>query len=286
MTLAVIHSRHVTDDAVALAGLATNDGTTITTHVAARPGNDPEARRAAVLDMFELLNRHAQTNSNHVLVHVTDGDVRRELEAVRAAFPAVTLVHTPRGRFLELLHAATDALAEHTTALHSDAGADTDALPDPAALPELVVATDASKCSARRGVGVACVRSDGQHRQKVIPHVGSVLLGELLAIELAVASFPNRRLHVLSDSRAALTCLQPASRPNGEVATTVDRIRRRTRGLPVRYSWVPGHAGHPLNEAAHRLAVAARRGHEAGIDPQIRSAVAENIVAPLVGCAA
>ncbi|MDG3014760.1 RNase H family protein [Speluncibacter jeojiensis] len=62
----------------------------------------------------------------------------------------------------------------------------------------------------------------------------------------------------------------------------MQRIRHTLLGRKVRFSWVRGHSGHPLNECADRLAVAARRGHEAQIDAAVQRAVAASIVAELI----
>lgn len=280
MTVAVIHTRQTTERDLTVAGIALADGDSVRTEVLTRPGVDTQAQQSTVLDAFESIYRQALTEPAPPVLYVSNAETRAALTAVAASFPGVHLVTTTRGRIPALLHTAGTAISAHLASLQP--------APEPvvAPKPEMLVATDASKCTRRRGVGVACVSADGIHRQKVMPDVRSVLHGELLAIELAVASFPNRPLHVLTDSRAALTCLRGNHPNRGDASATVDRIRHRTRGLAVRYSWVRGHDGHTLNEAAHRLAVAARRGHEADIPQQIRHTVAHNIVAPLLAHAA
>ncbi|EME19570.1 ribonuclease HI [Rhodococcus triatomae] len=276
MSLAVILSRQTTRLGLSFAGVAVTDGNSLHTQVLVRAGADSDSRQAVVLDAFETVYRQAMTASEPVTLHVNDAEVRARLRVAGDSFPAVHIVDTARGRVPALLQVAGTAISTHLAELTPRRGR--------AATPqtEATVATDASKCTGRPGVGVACVRSDGAHRQKVLPDVRSVLHGELLAIELAVASFANRPLHVLSDSKGALACLG-GDHPNlGDVATTVERIRQLARGRAVRYSWVRGHDGHPLNETAHRLAVAARRGHEADIPSETRNALADNIVANLV----
>ncbi|WP_305091854.1 RNase H family protein [Prescottella sp. R16] len=284
MTVAVIHTRQSAEHDLTVAGIALADGDSVRTDVLTRPGADAQAQaqaqQATVLDAFESIYRQALAEPTPPVLYVGHAETRAALTAVAASFPAVQFVTTTRGRIPALLHTAGTAISAHLASLRPE--------PEPttAPKPELLVATDASKCTRRRGVGVACVSADGIHRQKVVEDVRSVLHGELLAIELAVTSFPNRPLHVLTDSRAALACLGTDRIDHGDASATVDRIRHRTRGLAVRYSWVRGHNGHTLNEAAHRLAVAARRGHEADIPQQIRHAVAGNIVAPLLTHAA
>lgn len=281
MTIAVIHSRHTagTDSELSLSAATVFDGTDVDSRVFTRGGTGDEHRLATVLDAVEYVHEWAATASAPVPVYVGDAEVRRELRRAAGSFPTLDLAAAPRGRMPALLLTAADAISGHVADLAAAAAATA------GPLPELVVATDASKCSRRRGVGVACVRADGIHRQKMIPDVQSVLAGELLAIKLALGSFRGHPLHVLTDSRAALACLDAGHPNSGLVAKTVDTINYLSRGRRVRFSWVRGHSGHPLNEAAHRLAVAARRGHEAHIAPDIRTAVADNIVAPLLAVA-
>ena len=277
MTIAAIHTRQPTgtESDLSLSAATIHDGTALHTRVFTRPGGDDHLRLAAALDAVEYVHEYAAGTGTPMPLYVSDSRVRGELLAVAGSFPALDLVATPRGRMPALLLSAADAMSQHV----SDLTVASATASGP--LPELVVATDASKCSRRRGVGVACVRPDGVRRQKVVADADSVLVGELLAIDLAVSSFRNHPLHVLTDSRAALACLAAGQPNRGQVAKTVNHIHSLSRGRRVRFSWVRGHAGHPLNEAAHRLAVAARRGHEALIDPDVREAVADNIVAPL-----
>jgi hypothetical protein len=276
MTLAVILSRQTTRLGLSFAGVAVSDGTTVRTQVLVRAGTGDDSRHAVALDAFEAVYEQATTAAEPVTLHVNDAEVRVALLAAGSSFPAVDIVTSARGRVPALLQVAGSAISTHLAEL-APRRERTSTPPT-----ETTVATDASKCTGRRGVGVACVRADGAHRQKFLPDVRSVLHGELLAIELAVAGFANRPLHVLTDSQAALACLGGDHPKLGDVASTVERIRLLTRGRAVRYSWVRGHDGHPLNEAAHRLAVAARRGHEADIPTDTRNAVTDNIISSLI----
>lgn len=56
-------------------------------------------------------------------------------------------------------------------------------------------------------------------------------------------------------------------------------------GRSIKFSWIKGHSGHPLNETADRLAVATRRNHEAAEPTSVQVAIANEIVAPLRGMA-
>ncbi|WP_051919251.1 RNase H family protein [Prescottella defluvii] len=242
---------------------------------------------AAALDAFSFLLDLSAAGAEPILLHVTDNTLRKEIAYVLDAFPSVTMAGVARGAVADLSRTGLDAL-------DADAGARTAAHEELerlriAALPELTVATDASK-SRRRGVGVACVSEEGGRHQRMVPNVKTVVTGELLAIELAIDRFTDRRLHILTDSRAALQYLGvlPSARSlprDGEAIAVVDRIRHSLTGRSVRFSWVRGHNGHLLNETADRLAVAARRAHEAQIPTAIRRAVAERIVEPVLAAA-
>ncbi|MGV9736719.1 ribonuclease H family protein [Rhodococcus aetherivorans] len=272
--LAAIHIRQTVTAAgpLSCAALATDTGVALFT----RAGGTAEARFAAGLDAFaELCGRAGNVTAR---LHLTDADLRRELRAVADSFPTVALVDVGYGPLGALARAAADAIGEHVAAVLAAEEVAREAATNPPA--EQTVATDASKGS-RRGVGLACVGGDGSYRQKVCPDTRSILAGELLAIELAVTTYRNRPLHILSDSRHALAGLRGEAPLTTEASVIVDRIRHRTRGLPIRYSWVRGHSGHPLNEVADRLAVAARRAHEAQLPSAARQTIAENIVASL-----
>lgn len=293
MTLAAIHFRQIDEDAhhLALAVAVVGVDESGERLIFSRSGTDAAARRAAVLDAFEAVYRLAvaEADALPVLLHISDPEVRGELERVATSFPAVTLVHTPRGRMPALLYTAVDTLSAHATQLRVTQE------PCPIerlrAQPELTVATDASKSSARRGVGVACISENADLCQKMYPDARSVLEGELLAIKHALTRFPHRDLHVLTDSRAALASLSMTrpdlvDRRSGAVLAAVTRIHELSAGRRVRFSWVRGHSGHRLNEAAHRLAVAARRNHEFNVAAETRAAITDNIVATVFADAA
>ncbi|MEV0945334.1 RNase H family protein [Rhodococcus sp. NPDC049939] len=241
----------------------------------------------AGIDAFTLLLEISAATSEPILLHITDNTLRKEISAVIDLFPTVTIVGVARGAILDLSFAALEVLDADRR--DREAAREERELERIAALPELRVATDASK-SRRRGVGVACVSEDGVRYQRMIPNVATVLEGELLAIELAIARFPDRRLHILTDSKASLAHLgavrtkQPL-RATGHVRATVDRIHEAMRGREIRLSWVRGHNGHLLNETADRLAMAMRRAHEARIPAEARLAIAEQIVEPLLSAA-
>lgn len=115
---------------------------------------------------------------------------------------------------------------------------------------------------------------------KVADH-GRIRAGELAAIrrglQQAVHLHPILRsgvgdVTVLSDSQNALDLIQrfaageDCSAEDSEALKECGRITGLTRGMKVNFQWVRGHAGHPLNELADRLAKLARRNHELGVD--------------------
>ncbi|TJZ76989.1 hypothetical protein FCG67_14090 [Rhodococcus oryzae] len=290
MTLAVIHFRQIDEDDHQLALAAAVIGVDASSErlIFSRPGTDAAARRAALLDAFEAVYRLAVSVPDALpfSLHISEPEVRSELERVAASFPAVALVRTARGQMPTLLHTAADSLSTHMVQLRTPQD-QRPAEPQP----ELTVATDASKSSARRGVGVACISEDADLCQKMYPDARSVLEGELLAIKHALTRFPHRDLHVLTDSRAALASLSMTrsdliERRSGAVMAAVTRIHELSAGRRVRFSWVRGHSGHRLNEAAHRLAVATRRNHEFNVAAETRAAITDNIVATVFADAA
>lgn len=107
----------------------------------------------------------------------------------------------------------------------------------------------------------------------VLPAGVGVLAAELAAIAVAIEQAlrlgtPPERLRVLSDSRAALETLRRA-RTQGRKARDAEedalkRVAEATRAatnerMRIDFAHVRGHRGHPLNEAAHRLATDAAR---------------------------
>lgn len=134
-----------------------------------------------------------------------------------------------------------------------------------------LAATDGSK---GRGpiCGWAFVTADGRHKSGTC--TGNVLASELTAVEMLLRHSPRgAQLHVLVDSRAALAAIRdtPAHAARGWLTaagtavphkSTLASIARLRADRTVTFAWVRGHAGQPLNDAADRLALLARRTDE------------------------
>ena len=115
--------------------------------------------------------------------------------------------------------------------------------------------------------------------------LGTNNIGELSAvIDLLQQSAGVDELHVLCDSQyviKAITQWMPGWKRKGwkkadgkpvlnvELMQELDRLMtaRRAAGGVVRFEWVKGHAGHPLNEAADRLANGAATAYQRGKVP-------------------
>lgn len=151
----------------------------------------------------------------------------------------------------------------------------------------LVLACDASRGKGRNvnGCGWVLAYTNGADpvvgTYTTVSEHGGIRAGELTAIRRGLQSTLNLHpalkdgigsLTVLSDSKAALELLERAAEDEpftGEDPDSVHEVRRilgSARGVDIRFEWVRGHDGHPLNEIADRLAVLARRNREMDVD--------------------
>lgn len=120
----------------------------------------------------------------------------------------------------------------------------------------------------------------------------NILHAELKAmrkgIRLALSLHPVLRrgigtLRIFSDSRDGLALLRRGLAGDGARGTLaviqgeVLRTCALLAGASAELCWVKGHAGDPLNELADRLAVSARRSHEAGLDAVQKAALRASI---------
>lgn len=136
-----------------------------------------------------------------------------------------------------------------------------------------VAATDASKKKTDNTVGIAVVSSDGSVKMGNVD-ARTVLDGEFAAIRLAVKqaveSKTVRSIEILTDSLTAATAINTRGHAVNQgagrhEASCCSELRNAAAlGIDVRVTWVRGHAGHPLNELAHRAAMASRRCRQWG----------------------
>ncbi|XP_064475365.1 uncharacterized protein LOC135389229 [Ornithodoros turicata] len=121
----------------------------------------------------------------------------------------------------------------------------------------LAVATDASVSDERAGVGIVCPRFDA-HFPVRLPDYTPAFEGEFLAITLAVRMVPGPfcKVLVLSDCLSVISSLSNPSSPLQQLSASL--------ALPhvseIVLTWIPGHRGLLLNEAADSLAKAALSG--------------------------
>jgi hypothetical protein len=106
--------------------------------------------------------------------------------------------------------------------------------------------------------------------------------GELAAARLAAHQVGGKHLTILTDSRAAIAAFHNPTRASSSLAARQAMgLRAEARRRPVELRWVGAHRGHQLNEAADRLAVAARRAYEAGLPAEAAGGLLGGIVADI-----
>ena len=255
------------------------DGQVRTESLELPPRNRAEA---VVLDAFARLYDLATPSINSPVVFVDHPVVRSELLSVAQSFPRVRLAERPTGCLESLFHLAGAALPDPVITTTATEVTSPSTASEPTRPVVLEIGTDASQRRGHCGVGIGAVDSKGVVHTEYLARVDDINLGELLAIELAVRSHSSSRLKIVTDSQSAAELFQapmkdiPAWVPSSydrRIRKTQDRLQRK-RSKVV---WVPGHSGHPLNEAAHRAAVAARRNAEFGIDADVASAMYQRI---------
>jgi ribonuclease HI len=223
--------------------------------------------RVAVLDAFCGLVEEAHGLSEPLTV-VVPTSLAQNLAACGFADPQIIIGAKTGPNYLSETHQLADAWRDQQPATTRER--------------VLVVATDASVGLRTGSAAIACISQDGRTRELRLSRRHDVTLCELRAILLAVETY-HGALHIQSDSLTAVTLLtsgkvDPKAR---RYASLLARIEAASAGRTVTYEWVRGHNGHPLNEAANRLAIATRRGAELHLPPGIRRKVRTQITADL-----
>lgn len=244
-----------------------------------RPASVGE-RNELLLDRFEALNAEAERSGVQIDLWLACRPVREQVLAFAGSFPHVTLrteatdSHRDLRRHIES-HLPPKATAEPRSPRVTPSR------------PRLVVATDASAGLHGTGIGIACVTGDGRWAQEYVALAVNPTLGELLAIDLALRTFPNSALHVLTDSQRAIRTLTDPELARANLPRNArHRLTTAVASGRLGLEWVRGHNGHQLNETADRLALAARRGVQLNQGEAARQAVAQHIVGGLLQPAA
>jgi ribonuclease HI len=249
------------DRAVVIQGTQSVDGkVTITEHTATSAGFS--ATMSLQLELFALA--YQAFSGTRLDVYFASRHFETLFTPFAAAFPSAS-VHVACPPDMASLYRAVDrARSSAFDRMKAEAKACLSAQvtkPRPA---PLVLGTDASVRRGHRGAGIACVSEDGRHAVRYLPGTSDILVAELKAIELALATHPHRDLNVRSDSQNAVAAVHRvaaglASNCNETAARTVTRILAKAAGRQLVLLWTRGHCGDPLNEAADRLARMARR---------------------------
>lgn len=144
----------------------------------------------------------------------------------------------------------------------------------------MLVAVDGSYSVSQKTGGWAWVSSDGSFGQGS-GKVASSVHAELLGIALALKQAGPGPLVVQCDCQEALDLAMDGSRPGTatKLRPAVTAIRSSKAYERAQFEWVPGHRGNAMNEAANRLAIAARRDLDAGTPLDTAQATAQAIVA-------
>lgn len=225
----------------------------------------PANSNLAVLDAFTKLVHEAQHLAEPLVIVPSTG-LMRQLVEIGFLDPQVIIGVRQGPSYL------AETLELQRAWLHAQ----------PTAAPRAprVVATDASVGLGRGSAGIACVDERGcYHAEQFASR--DVLYCELKAVLLALQRFPGP-LRILTDSRSAIRLIDGSSPPKTrQIAGILAQVRRHLVSRQASVEWVRGHAGHPLNEAADQLALAARRRIEFAIPGGAHQQICRRITASL-----
>ncbi|WP_149361560.1 ribonuclease HI [Lolliginicoccus suaedae] len=267
---------------------AVTDGTHLTTHVASAPLPTTVGRATdnaialAGLECFGGLYEAVESAGGELSLHIHDAVLRRLVRDAAASFPLVTMTGAfPRSAERAKLSDATARAMRSITAHHEALLRE-----HQARQPVLLIGTDASIDRLRPGAGIAAIDADGRTTTRFLRSISDTFHAELAAIELAIDATPGTRpLRILSDNQHAVLALGKKADlqriRNSSTRALVQRIRSKRNGRRIEITWVRGHNGNSLNEAAHRLAVATRRCRIANATPGALRAISHTIASDL-----
>lgn len=229
----------------------------------------------AGLDCFAHLYGLASSTGRGLAVHAHDPLLLSLLHGASASFPGCEVSGTFARSAVRASLSRAAALTEQQLLAHQASLAER----HERQRAPLLVCTDASLRRGRRGAGIAVMNAEGKHVTKYLPAVSDVFLAELAAIQLAITTHQGPRpLRILSDSKPAVAAINDPGNAPERARSLVDRINAKRQGRQIEIQWVKGHAGHDLNEAADRLAVATRRYRSAGLTGPGHEIITSNIV--------
>lgn len=148
----------------------------------------------------------------------------------------------------------------------------------------VTVATDGARNPSTGVAAAGYVTDTGLCWAARCQHDG-IVEAEVMAICMVMEALPLHDLKILTDSRPALRIVKDAMAGKRRSSRLHWMLRRALdhHGGARTVRWVPGHAGHPLNEAADRLVRAERREAEGRAAPgsaqRVRANVRDDILA-------
>ncbi|MBD8505794.1 hypothetical protein HT102_04755 [Hoyosella sp. G463] len=268
---------------------AVTDGAHLTTHVtsARLPGTQGRAVENATalagLNCFAGLYEAIQAADGEISLHIHNPALQSLLRDAAESFPLATMSGSftrsvERQKLSEATVRAMRSIAAHHEALLRE---------HHARQTVLLIGTDASIDKLRPGAGIAAIDAEGRTATRFLPAIADTFHAELAAIELAIDSAPrDLPLRILSDNQHAVRALGKKANlhriSNASTRRLVQRITSKRNGRRIEISWVRGHNGHSLNEAAHRLAVATRRCRTANATPEALRAISHTIASDLL----
>jgi len=125
-------------------------------------------------------------------------------------------------------------------------------------MPKIVIYTDGA-CQGNPGpAGAGAILQFGEHAKTVVMGLGHATnnIAEVTAIKIALEEITDKSKEVLvyTDSKYAIGQLSQGwkTKANKELISATKEVVSSFES--IKFEWVKGHSGHPLNEEADRLA--------------------------------